>query len=310
MAVSLEPRPPADTAPAPSPRPHAGFGVTDVLLLVMALIWGVNFSVVKYGSERLEPLAYNGIRIALAAVALSLVVPLSGDRWPARRDFVRLLLLGALGNGLYQVLFIEGVSRTRAGTAALVLAVSPALVALLGHLRGTERANARALAGIALSIGGVALVMFGSGGGDAGASSTLGALLVLGGAACWASYTVLLEPYTQRVGGIALSAVTMIGGAVPLILLAAPGIRRTPFAVVPLGAWAAVAYSGLLALVVAYLFFYRGVRTIGPTRTAMYGNLQPAIALVVAWLTLGEVPTIPQTVGMLAIIGGILLTRR
>jgi drug/metabolite transporter (DMT)-like permease len=78
---------------------------------------------------------------------------------------------------------------------------------------------------------------------------------------------------------------------------------------VPAGAWAAILYSGLGALVIAYIFWYYGVRKLGPTRTALYGNLQPLIALLVAWLTLGEVPTSWQAVGAATIVSGVLLTR-
>jgi drug/metabolite transporter (DMT)-like permease len=120
---------------------------------------------------------------------------------------------------------------------------------------------------------------------------------------------VLLKRYTERVPGIPLSAVTMVGGAVPLVLLAAPQLVATPWPALPLGAWGAVAYSGLLALAVAYLFWYRGVRVIGPTRSGMYSNLQPVVALIVAWLALGEAPTGLQVAGAFAIMAGIFLTR-
>jgi drug/metabolite transporter (DMT)-like permease len=62
--------------------------------------------------------------------------------------------------------------------------------------------------------------------------------------------------------------------------------------------------------VAAYLLFYRGVRILGPTRTAMYANLQPAVALFVAWVTLGELPSSVQVLGALAILVGIVLTRK
>ena len=70
-----------------------------------------------------------------------------------------------------------------------------------------------------------------------------------------------------------------------------------------------MSYSGLGALVIAYLFWYRGMKVLGPTRTAMYSNLQPIFALLVAWLTLGEVPTIWQGVGTACITSGLLMTR-
>ena len=73
--------------------------------------------------------------------------------------------------------------------------------------------------------------------------------------------------------------------------------------------WLAILYSGIFALVIAYLFWYRGVRVIGPTRTAMYSNVQPIIAVIFAWAVLKETPTVWQGIGMACIMSGLLLTR-
>jgi drug/metabolite transporter (DMT)-like permease len=301
------------SALAPLPR----LGLTDLSLVLMALIWGVNFSVVKYGTSVLAPLAYNAVRVALAAVSLVVIAQIWSRRagpvasgWPSRRDALTLIGLGTLGNGLYQILFIEGLARTRAGDAALVIASSPAFIALIGRLRGTERLPPRALLGIALSIAGIGLVVAGSVEVGAARRATLvGDLLILAGCLCWAVFTVFLQPYTHRVGGLHLSALTMIGGFLPLAVVAAPFIAATHWRTVPATAWGAIAYSGFFALVLAYLFWYRGVRILGPTRTAMYSNLQPVFAVVVAWLALAETPTSWQAAGAAAIIGGLLLTR-
>jgi drug/metabolite transporter (DMT)-like permease len=61
---------------------------------------------------------------------------------------------------------------------------------------------------------------------------------------------------------------------------------------------------------IAYLFWYRGVRVIGSTRTAMFSNLQPIVALGASWPLLGEKPTLMQGVGAVAVLGGLLLTRQ
>ena len=279
------------------------------MLVGMALIWGVNFSVVKYGTEVLPPLAFNASRMILAAVALGAVALLRRSRL-AGRDLRALLLLGVLGNGVYQYLFVQGVALTRAGNAALVLAATPAVVALVGRMRGVERVGGRAALGIALSIAGIGLIVFSTASGSTGEASVRGDLLVLGACVAWAVYTVLLKPYAERIDGITLSAVTMVGGTLPLVLVASPALAGAAWSAVEPAGWGAVVYSGLLALVVAYLFWYRGVRTLGPTRTAMYANLQPVIALLVAWGTLGETPTLHQGVGAALILGGLLLTRR
>lgn len=283
---------------------------TDGLLLLMALIWGVNFAVVKFATGAFAPLAFNMLRIGLAVVVLFSIVALGGHALPRGRDRLALLGLGTLGNGLYQVLFIEGIARTRAGDAALLIAAAPALMAIIGWLRGSERTPPRGVAGIVLSLAGIALVVFGDADAVDGVASRLtGDALILAGCVCWSMYTVLLKPYTERIEGIPLSAVTMAGGAVPLLLVSLPSLARTDWGAVTPGAWAAVAYSGLFALALAYLFWYRGVKTLGPTRTGMYSNLQPVIALAVAWATLGETPRLPQLAGAACILSGLVLTR-
>jgi len=297
------------TAGRRSEAAPSGLTVTDFLLLCMALIWGVNYAVVKFGAGQVPPLVFNSARVVLASVVLVGIVILGAQAWPRGRTLAALLGLGVLGNGLYQFLFIEGIARTRAGDAALILAAAPAFMAIIGRLRGTEHTGATGIAGIALSLAGIGLVVFGDTNGGARAVSLNGDLLLLLACLCWSLYTVLLRPYTERVDGVVLSAVTMVGGAVPLVLVSLPSLEDTHWNAIGAGGWAAVAYSGLFALVLAYLFWYRGVRTLGPTRSAMYANLQPIIALGVAWATLHETPHLMQLVGAVCIMGGLLLTR-
>ncbi|HEU4990003.1 MAG TPA: EamA family transporter, partial [Gemmatimonadaceae bacterium] len=237
--------------------------LTDVSLVAMAVIWGVNFSVVKYGTGQLSALAFNGARVFLAAVALAMIAFIPRPKRISGRDILVLMLLGVLGNGVYQVLFIEGVAITRAGDAALVVAASPALIALTGRIFGIERVTARGAAGIALSILGIGFVVYSGTRVVVRGASVAGDLLVLAGSASWAVYTVLLTPYTRRIDGVTLSAYTMIGGAIALELLAVPEVLRVHWSALPGMAWGAILYSGLGALVIAYLFWYRGVRVIG-----------------------------------------------
>lgn len=277
----------------------------------MSLIWGVNYSVVKYGTGVLPPLAYNALRITLAAAALVAIAAVKGGPPPARRDILSLLGLGMLGNGVYQVLFIEGVARTRAGEAALVVGASPALMAIFGRVLGVERITRTGAVGIVLSMFGVALIVLGRAatGDPVHGGSLRGDLLVLAGAVCWAVYTVSLMPFTRRISGWWVTALTIGGGCIVVLAAGARHLLVLDWSLVPSAAWAAILYSGVGALVIAYMFWYYGVRVLGPTRTALYGNLQPLIALLVAWLTLAEVPTTWQWAGAGTIVGGVLLTR-
>ncbi len=301
-----------DPAAAPTlERVVPGPSVTDLLLVTMSFIWGINYSVVKYGAAAIAPLAYNGVRVTLAAVVLLALVAWTRRSMPSRRDVLTLLALGVLGNGVYQLLFIEGVSRTRAGDAALVLAASPAFIAIFGRALGVERITMRGVAGISLSLLGMAFVVYGREIASTGsAHSTLaGNALVLAGSVVWAGYSVLLKPRADHLDIVTISAFTMAGGAVVMLLAAAPALLHTDWRAVGALTWGAIAYSGIFALVIAYLFWYRGVQVLGPTRTAMYSNLQPVIALGAAWAALGEIPTPWQALGAGTIIAGVVLTR-
>jgi drug/metabolite transporter (DMT)-like permease len=297
------------SAPGPSAgMTRPGVWLTDATLLLMAAIWGVNFVVVKFATGVLPPMAFNAVRVGGAAVALVLIAFIGDSPWPRWRDMFILVALGVLGNGLYQLFFIEGVALTRATDAALLIAATPAFIAVIGRMHGVERIGAKGWFGILLSVAGIGLIssaaaMTGQKG------SLIGDVLILAGSLCWAIYTVLLKPYTDAIEGVKLSALTMVGGAISLMIFAWPTVLGTRWSAAPPAAWGALAYSGIGALVIAYLFWYRGVRVIGPTKTAMYSNLQPVFAVAVAWMVLGELPTIWQGVGAASIMSGLLLTR-
>lgn len=302
----------ADPQPADSPdaHHHARFGMTDVGLIFMALIWGVNFSVVKVGLKAFDSLTFAGLRVALAAIVLMAVAAvIRSTPWPSRREIIALAWLGVIGNGLYQLLFLAGMSRTRAGIAALLVAAGPAWIAIISQLLGRERMPPRGWAGIGLQLIGVACVVGSAHGVDTGDTALYGAGLIALGAITWAVYTVLLQPYTTTVNPLHLTAITTTSGAVVCVVAAIPGLASTDWKSIGLDAWGAVFYASFGAMIIAYMLYYRGMRILGATRTSMYSNLQPIIALAVASVMLAERPTGPQLLGAAFIMGGLLMSR-
>jgi len=289
---------------------RARFGITDVGLIVGALIWGVNFSIVKVGLNAFEPLTFAALRVALAALVLcALVATLQPAALPSRKDIIALAVLGLVGNGMYQLLFLAGISRTRAGIAALLIAAGPAWIAIISRMFRREQLPSRGWIGIGLQVIGVGWVVGSAHGVDTGGEAMYGAVLIGIGAITWAVYTVVLQPYTSTVNPLHLAAITTASGALVCVAAAVPSLVRTNWNAIGLDAWGAVLYASLGAMVIAYMLYYRGVRVLGATRTAVYGNLQPLIALAVAAIMLGETPTGPQLLGAAFIMGGLLMSR-
>jgi drug/metabolite transporter (DMT)-like permease len=282
---------------------------TDILLLLMAVLWGLNFSVLKYTAGFMGALAINGLRIPGSALAQLFIARGLRMRAPEAREVRALILLGMLGNGLYQVFFILGLVRARVATAALLIAATPAFVAILGRLRGTEHLTSRQWLGVGMQLSGCSIVAIAAVGAGRGANSLLGVALLLGAAVSWAFYAVAVKRYSDHIEPWYLGGYTMLGGAIVAVLVGIPALSVVPWTALPGQVWLALFYSCFVAMVVAYLFYYRGLRVLGPTRTSMYSNLQPIIAMLVAWALLRERPTAAQVVGAGLIVGGLLTTR-
>lgn len=284
---------------------------TDLGLLALTVIWGVNFSVVKVVLEVLDPLALNALRFPLAACVLWILVRRSPGRRMDSRHLPRLVALGITGNVAYQLCFVIGIDRTLAGNASLLLATSPVWTVLLSALAGHERPTALVVGGSALTLGGMGLVVLGRG--DAlsiGAATLQGDLLMVTAAVLWATYTVGSARLVRVYGSLRATAWTLWAGTPVLVALGIPSLRHTNWDTVSGWTWMGVVYAGVFSVGVAYLLWYRGVKRLGNSRTAVYSNLVPVTALLTAWVWLGEVPTRWQLMGAMIILVGIYLARR
>jgi drug/metabolite transporter (DMT)-like permease len=290
------------------PRPRLARPLWVELGLVgMVTIWGLNFAVVKSAFLSFELLGFNALRHVLASLFLLLVLwRLGGVGWPARRDWQRIVLLGAVGNIAYQMAFIYGLDRTRAGNAALMLALIPIFL-LLAEDRGTT--PKRAWMGAFVSIAGVALVS-GSSLRLEGVDTLIGDLILVGAAAVWAAYTTGAKPLIGVYGPLRTTAYTLWVGSVGLVLVGIPALVRQDWGAVSGWAWGELLFSSVLSIGVAYLLWYRGVQRLGGPRTAVFSNLTPVVALLAGALWLGERLTPASVLGASMVVGGILLVRR
>ena len=281
----------------------------DLGLFLTATIWGLNFSVVKAVLREVEPLAFNALRFLCAALAVWVLLRVQGRRLlPMRKDWGKVLVLGIFGHVTFQLFFIFGLNSTLTGNAALLLSTSPVWVLMLSLSLGRERFSLGILVGAMATLAGMVILVTG-GSGEIG-GMRLGDLLVLGAAVSWAVYTVFSQRMTRRRGVLEMTAWTLWAGMPFIVVLGIPDLVRTDWAAVSVGAWLGIAYAGVFAIGIAYLLWYRGVRIIGQSRTSIYQNLVPVIAMISAWLWLAETPSPQQLLGAGVILSGVVVARR
>lgn len=304
------------------------FAPIDALLLLMTLIWGTNYSIVKFAFKEIEPQAFNAIRMIIAStVFLGIIVGLrhvtaradGGERsggiasifhTPApltRRDWLGLIGLGIVGHCLYQYCFIGGLAQTSVANSSLMLAATPVVIALISALLGFERIGRLHWLGALLSIGGIYVVI---GQGAASGEATLrGDLLMFAAVCCWAVYTLGARPLMKHHSPVGVTGISMAIGSTLYVPLMIPRLRSVDWGSVSALTWVALVYSALFALCVAYTIWYMAVREIGSARTSMYSNLIPIVAMLTAVVFLGESLNAVKIAGAAAVLVGVALTR-
>jgi drug/metabolite transporter (DMT)-like permease len=278
-------------------------------MLLVCLIWGLNFSVTKSALDQIPPLPFTAIRFVVSSILLWAVLRLiEGPAKLPPGALRQLIVLGIVGNTCYQLAFMLGLARTTATNSALILSTVPTVVAVFAGALGLERITTRMRWGIGLGTVGVILVIA-TRGVEFEVRTLAGDLLTVLAVLFWAGYTVGLRRVPQGVSPLRVTMITTIVGTPGLLLAGLPGLFRLEWPKVSLEAWSALAYASVLSLVVAYLLWNRSVKAIGGTRTAVYMCLTPLVAVLGAWVLLGERPHPLQGVGAIFIIAGVLLTR-
>jgi len=280
----------------------------DALLLLLVLIWGSNFSVVKSAIQEIPAFAFNALRIATACVVLLCASRLAGEAIPARRDWPALVALGAVGHCGYQLAFVSGLARTTVANSSLILGCMPIAVLALNALsRRREAVGGRQWLGVALAVAGVYLVA----GRGAGATPTTltGDVMTLVALWCWAWYTTGSRALLVRYSPLQLSAYATLVGTLCYAPFGVPDLLELDWGAVSGWAWVALVVSGFLALSVAHIIWYTGVKRLGSARTSVYSNLVPVAAMAVGAVWLGEPLGAARIGGAVLVLAGLVLTR-
>jgi drug/metabolite transporter (DMT)-like permease len=299
----------------------------DALLLLMALIWGSNFAIIKTAFKELEPQSFNAMRMIVASAAF-LAVMAAGRAYarrgpagsatgsiasifytPARitgREWIALGALGFVGHVLYQFLFIGGVALTSVANSALLLATAPVLITLVSAAIGEERVSGAHWLGAFVSLFGIYLVV--GQGFDIG-GNLRGDLMMFGAVCCWAAYTLGSRPLIARHSPVAVTGISMAMGTLVYVPLLWGRLTRVNWLEVSGWTTFLLVYSALFALCVAYTIWYVGVRQIGSARTSAYSNFIPIVAMASAVIFLGEPIGWRKVLGAAAVLAGVGLTR-
>lgn len=286
----------------------------EQLLVVTVVLWGLNFPVLKIALSALHPFVLNALRLTLSAAVLGLLYAAQREGpflAPLRAIPGQIIGLGLLGFFLFPVVFLLGVEATTAGTAALIMASAPLWTAVVGRLLGIERLSREAWIGLAIAVVGTGVVVTsGTVVVDISGASLVGNALVALAALLWGSYTTLNRRALEHCSPIGLTFFGVLVALGPLWLVALPSLGAVGWGGVSGIVWAAVAFAGVFGTGLGFVWWASGVKAVGPSRTSVYNNGVPIVALVVGASVLGESVGVVQVVGAVLTLVGVTVVRR
>lgn len=285
--------------------------IVELCLFLIAVVWALNFSVIKSSLDEIDPLSYNGLRFIFAAAVVWAVLLWNKQsvRIP-RKDWLPLLGMGVLGNLVYQGFFIIGIDYTLSANAAVMLGTIPIWVALLAHFFSDEKMNVFKTAGVMCAFGGILFII--AGGREEfsfGSDTFIGDAIMIMAAVVWALFTILSRPFLRRYTPLQFSAIMSTIGCVLLLIVGLPSMIELNWREVSGAAYGGVLYSGALAIGAAYIIWNYGLQTVGAVRSATYQNLVPVLGLFFGVILLNEELSLLQYFGSALVVAGIVLAR-
>ena len=281
-------------APAKNWLPVAAVSVTLVL-------WASAFVAIRHLGKDFEPGSLSLGRLLVGAATLGAVV-LTQSRMPrpTRRECVSIVTIGVLWFGVYNVALNEGEHHVDAGTASMLLQVSPILIAVLATLFLGERFTTYLAVGLALALSGVVLI--GTADSESGSRDLLGVALCLVAAAVYSISVILQKPLVARLPALHVVWMACTVGAVACLPFAGQLAADTRTAPTSSILW--IVYLGVFPTAIAFTTYAYALRHMSASSLGVTTYLVPPITIVMGLVFLGEAPpTIAYAGGALALLG-------
>lgn len=287
---------------------------TWIAIAITLVLWASAFAGIRAGM-RIQPDGSIGVggygpgevallRFGTASIVLAIYALATRMRMPKREDLGRIALAGLLGITIYHVALNFGEVTVESGAASLIIAAGPVFTALLSAAFLRERLSFLGWLGIAIAFAGVAVI---SVSGSQGLQFSPGSLLLLLSAVVTAAYFIVSKPGLRKYTAIEYAAYAIWAGTIPMLVFLPGLLRAIPDA--DASATIAIIYLGIFPAAIAYVLWSYALARMPASMLSSFLYLSPVLAMGIAWVWLGELPTVLTIVGGLVAIVGVILVQ-
>jgi len=278
------------------------------LLAVVVLTWGANFGIVKSAFDTIPPLLFGALRFTVMGILLlGLAFWREKEIRIRKEDLGKVIMIGALGLGLYQVLWSLGLNLTSPSNSALILSIQPLLGVLYVDLVKKEPVGRQQYWGMLVALVGVVLVILKPTAKLHFSLETLpGDLLTLMAGFCAAIFfSVWSKPLLKIYSPLRLMSYCMIIGSLVLWIASPFSTQPVLWGKVWKETWWSMGYAVIFSGMLGHVFWYEGLERIGVTKSMVYLYFIPIWAVLFNFLMMGETIFLQQIFGGVLILLGV-----
>ena len=290
------------TSDSDVPPPWLPLGAVGITLV----FWASAFVGIRYLGDDFSPGALSLGRLLVGALCLGVVALSRGLPRPTGRQWVSIIAIGVLWFGIYNVALNAGERRVDAGTAAMLIQISPVLIAVLAAIFLSERFSTYLVAGLALAFGGVGLISLSTTEGSN--HDMLGVALCLLAALVYSISLILQKPLVAKLPAIQVTWLACTVGAIVCLPFVGQLIEETRAAPVSSSLW--LVYLGVFPTAIAFTTYAYALRHMSASNLGVTTYLVPPITIVMGLVFLDEAPPAMAYVGGALALVGVAVARR
>lgn len=283
-------------------------------MVFVSIIWGGTFIAGRVIQPEIPPLLSATVRFIFASISLFLVLIIGRLGWKrvSKKQLCQVMVLGASGVFIYQILFFYGLQIISASRAALLVAINPAMIALISFLLWREKVSLKKGFGITLCVVGAMILLSDKAPNSHDFIVSKGDLAILGCVVSWGIYTVAGKDVIKEIGALHTVTYAVLFGTLLLIIttLCMQDITLDTVSLLSLKDFISLGYLGVLGSAIAYVWYYQGVSQLGAAGAGAFIALNPLSAVIVGTLFLNEQISTVIFIGGVLIVSGILITNK
>ncbi|HEV3251578.1 MAG TPA: EamA family transporter [Puia sp.] len=283
---------------------------TKALIAVglVSFLWGTTWLASRFGVKYVPALQFAAIRQSIAGLGFIFFFLLKGTKWPRGKEWITILILGFLNFFLSNGLTTWGVKYISAGLGAIIAAIFPLWLVIMGPFAGASNFPARrAILGLLLGFGGVCVVFYDHLEDFFNADFRFGIFVSLFATLSWALGTLFTKQKTQEFNPYFSIGLQMFISGISLYLVCGLTGIAIPIHQIPWQSWAAIGYLAVFGSVVSFLAYLYALQNLPTEQVSIYAYINPVVAVILGSVLFGERLTIFIAIGGLITIFGVYL---